>query len=99
MSGDEISVQRDQLGRDAKRFGEGAQKVLNILRNLDSQLSSEGKCWGPDATGKGFETKYEKPREDAYNAFTALSNKLNDAQSAVEAMTKNYNSAESSTGV
>jgi Uncharacterized protein conserved in bacteria len=98
VSGEEISVERDSLRREAKRFGDGAAKVRQIFKTLESALSAEGKCWGGDETGKGFESTYTKPQQTAESSFQELPKKLDEAQSAVESMASNYGAAETSSG-
>jgi uncharacterized protein YukE len=99
MSGEELRVEPAMLRRQAKGFSDGGKQLKRIFDQLDATLSAEGKCWGADETGKGFEEGYEKPRKGAYDAFEQLPGALKDITTGLEKMAANYEKAEDASTV
>ncbi|MFW0795794.1 hypothetical protein AAFP30_18430 [Gordonia sp. CPCC 205515] len=64
----ELKVDLETFRGYAKKFYNLAGRLEQATTTLTSSLESEGKCWGTDDTGQGFEEGYGP------NAATALAN-------------------------
>ncbi|WP_280417057.1 hypothetical protein [Nocardia carnea] len=79
-----FSLDSDELARQSPTLSGAAQELAAALRNLETALGTEGRCWGNDDPGKAFEQTYDP---DAQQTVVNLRNLVGTLQSSGQSFT------------
>jgi uncharacterized protein YukE len=83
-------VDPPHLKKTAPEFEDVGKAVADIQQRLQGKLDAEGKCWGGDDYGKGFEEKYDDPKKQADDYFKSLAKEITRIGTGLEEMADTY---------
>ncbi|MBW4716078.1 WXG100 family type VII secretion target [Saccharothrix obliqua] len=78
------------LRRGGARFSGAGDALDGVLRQLDSALRAEGRCWGDDESGQAFAGGYVPASTATLDAFRRLAGALQDIRTGVDRSADTY---------
>ncbi|MEV0295907.1 WXG100 family type VII secretion target [Nocardia sp. NPDC050710] len=68
-----LKVDPDALRATKPGITDVAQKVIDVVKNVQSVVEAEGECWGGDEIGQNFAKDYTPGAEEGLQSIESLS--------------------------